>query len=209
MKNMNRRTFVQKTLLSTASIPLLNTIAMPIQAASTETSIPLNWLDQQAPTQTQGITWGLPWQRGLVKKGSDFVVKNGAIVLDSQAWPLAYWPDGSIKWTAHAIAAQKGLGNALSVSLGKNKSDNQGLIIEENSDSILINTGKISCKINKKGSTLIESISQNGNLRASNGKLVLQVQNQASDENGSLQTQTFEGNIEKISLEQKGSVRSV
>lgn len=205
---INRRHFIKNTAITTASLPFLGNLSLA-NTNEGATEIPLNWLDQQAPTQTQGITWGLPWQRGLVKKGSDFVVKNGAIVLDSQTWPLAYWPDGSIKWTAHAIAAQKGLGNALSVSLGKNKSDNQGLIIEENSDSILINTGKFSCKINKKGSTLIESISQNGNLRASNGKLVLQVQNQASDENGSLQTQAFEGNIEKISLEQKGSVRSV
>ena len=33
-------------------------------------------------------------------QGLDFKLGNHAM----QSWPLAYWPDGSLKWTAHALA---------------------------------------------------------------------------------------------------------
>jgi hypothetical protein len=35
-----------------------------------------------------------------------------------QTWPLAYWPDGSLKWTAHAVGAGE-LGARLTIEPGK------------------------------------------------------------------------------------------
>lgn len=37
--------------------------------------------------------------------------------LPVQSWPLAYWPDGSLKWTAHAIAGGQA-GGALALEAG-------------------------------------------------------------------------------------------
>jgi hypothetical protein len=36
-----------------------------------------------------------------------------------QSWPLAYWPDGSIKWTGHALAADAGRATSLRVEPGR------------------------------------------------------------------------------------------
>ena len=37
--------------------------------------------------------------------------------LDVQTWPVAYWPDGSVKWTGHALAASPSLAGPLTLTL--------------------------------------------------------------------------------------------
>ena len=39
-----------------------------------------------------------------------------------QTWPLAYWPDGSVKWTGHAIAATANLAGPLTLTPGASAS---------------------------------------------------------------------------------------
>lgn len=67
--------------------------------------IELKWLCGGAHGKT-GITWGVPWAKGECRPGAEFVLrgeKGGACPV--QTWPLASWPDGSLKWTAHAAEA--------------------------------------------------------------------------------------------------------
>src|SRR6185369_10375025 len=61
----------------------------------------LNWLDRTPPALTSGVSWGVPWPRGTVRREQTFSLGN----LPLQSWPLAYWPDGSIKFTAFATVA--------------------------------------------------------------------------------------------------------
>src|SRR5947208_2808794 len=64
----------------------------------------VRWLDRKAPAAAQGVTWGTPWPRGKLKSSNNFALR-GAAGLDTplQSWPLAFWPDSSLKWTAHAL----------------------------------------------------------------------------------------------------------
>ncbi|KPG73767.1 exo-rhamnogalacturonan lyase family protein [Enterococcus sp. RIT-PI-f] len=58
----------------------------------------LKWL-RKAPLTKQAVTFGHPWAQGsLGKITSGYVL--GSSPLQSQV--MAYWPDGSIKWTKHA-----------------------------------------------------------------------------------------------------------
>ena len=58
------------------------------------------------PTVAQGVTWGTPWPRGKQRETKNFALRGADEKLQPlQSWPLAYWPDGSLKWTAHALAA--------------------------------------------------------------------------------------------------------
>ena len=64
------------------------------------------WLDGHGPIIATGTTWGMPWARGKHRANTQFSLRDEqghALLL--QSWPIAYWPDGSLKWTAHAIAA--------------------------------------------------------------------------------------------------------
>src|SRR4051794_40861471 len=69
-------------------------------------AVTLNWLDQTPPAAAQGVSWGVPWPQGKVKKDATFRLADGkGNPVGSQSWPMAYWPDGSLKWSGHAITA--------------------------------------------------------------------------------------------------------
>src|SRR4051812_31220832 len=66
----------------------------------------VRWLDKDAPALAQGLSWGVPWAKGTVSKDQTFTLKSAdGKVLPVQSWPLAYWQDGSIKWTGFATVA--------------------------------------------------------------------------------------------------------
>src|SRR5580658_3101611 len=86
--------------------------ALPLSAApDISQGIPLTWLDAAAPPTPQGVSWGVPWPLGQIKKETQFNLSDAqGKDIPVQSWPLAYWPDGSIKWTAFAVTAQPSLG---------------------------------------------------------------------------------------------------
>ena len=60
--------------------------------------IDLRPLDGRESTVRQGTSWGVPFAKGAVQPGSTFAVTDAAgREVPSASWPLAYWPDGSLK----------------------------------------------------------------------------------------------------------------
>ena len=50
-----------------------------------------------------GVSWGVPWARGMVGRTQTFALTaNDGKSQPLQAWPLAWWPDGSIKFSGFA-----------------------------------------------------------------------------------------------------------
>jgi hypothetical protein len=71
-------------------------------AATQSDAVKVKWLEGQ-PDYTSGVTFGLPWPRGQhLANATSFSISGDAQL---QSWATAYWPDGSLKWTGHAIAA--------------------------------------------------------------------------------------------------------
>src|SRR5262245_28887828 len=86
--------------------------------AGNSVPIELHWLDGP-PRTTTGVTWGVPWPRGTVKADQRFDLKTEAgVSVPMQTWPLAFWADGSVKWTAHACAADASGGQKLLLAPG-------------------------------------------------------------------------------------------
>jgi hypothetical protein len=173
----------------------------------------LHWLEGGSPPVMTGTTWGVPWPRGTVAKGTEFTVHtaSGATV-PVQSWPLAYWPDGSLKWTAHALGADSGQVETLTLSPGKPDVPAKAVTVVDSGkgDSIVIDTGVIQCRVAKSGSTLIESISRDGKEMARDGRLVCLLQDQPDlEENGSVHSEAFTGRIASVTVEQRGPVRTV
>src|SRR4051812_18930146 len=76
--------------------------------------VTLNWLGGTPPATAANVTWGVPWPQGAVPAKTSMQLTDAAgKQIDVQSWPLAYWPDGSLKWTGHAIAAPAGLAGPL------------------------------------------------------------------------------------------------
>src|SRR5204863_7713129 len=125
-------------------------VVVQIHAAETP-RVKVDWLDHAAPTVATGVSFGLPWPRGAVQKGESLHLidaKGQSIPL--QSWPLAYWPDGSLKWTGHAISADAGMNGPFTVEPGNIAAPKTPLKSGESADAITIDTGPIRCVIEKK-----------------------------------------------------------
>src|SRR5579872_4793236 len=81
-------------------------------AAQTGSGVPVNWLGGPPPLET-GVSFGVPWPRGTVRKDQPFSLTSAdGKSLPLQSWPLAYWPDGSMKFTGFATVAGPAVASA-------------------------------------------------------------------------------------------------
>src|SRR4051812_34438718 len=99
---------LSRSAIRTAVARLAFAAALSVIASGAESAAPvtLNWLGGSAPDTPAAVSWGVPWPKGAVQRDTAMRLTsaNGTAV-DVQTWPVAYWPDGSIKWSGHSIAA--------------------------------------------------------------------------------------------------------
>jgi len=176
-----------------------------------DSTVLLKWLDTQKLTQPLGVSWGVPWPKGMVKKNQAFTLSNAEqsnIAL--QTWPLAYWPDGSLKWSGFAAVIGSGTGPlTLTKIKGKAASTANPILVKENAKVVRINSGLLQCIIPKSGSTLIDSLIVDNRVVGFNGRLECYLQTGADDGLNSPVKQRFISKIIKVTVEQNGPVRAV
>lgn len=170
----------------------------------------IRWLDTGS-VACPGTTWGVPWPQGKVPVGTTFALKTAqGKELAMQSWPLAYWPDGSLKWTAHAIPAITDLAGPLTLETGTATASTTPLTITQDGAAITVDTGVIQCRILKSGNTLIDSLSRGGKTLATHGILICKLRNSPEeDEDGAVQQDSFLSQISSVTLEQAGPIRAV
>ncbi|HEU5077965.1 MAG TPA: Tat pathway signal sequence domain protein [Opitutaceae bacterium] len=234
----SRRTFVKTSALAATTVPLsqlINKVSAATSSASSgatpardanaseksgELPAPqrdpraqLSWLEQVTPAEQVGVTWGMPWPRGLHARDAHFALSNGdGKSLPVQSWPLAYWPDGSLKWTAHA--AVLGGDEAASFKIEKGEpgavASGANVRVDDSAGEVVVDTGVVECRIQKKGGELISKLSRGGKEIARGGRLVGLRQNQP-EESGATKVDViaFTGETERVTVEQAGPVRAV
>ncbi len=205
----------------------------------------LHWLEG-APRCFSGVTWGVPWPQGTVAPGMDFALRvdkptvaAGDAGVDVQSWPLAYWPDGSIKWSAHAVGpeavarpdAQYRLDPraAGATSLTNNATVPQSAMLTEEADGIRIDTGAVRCVVPRRGDVLFRSLTianQASNRAADQGTAHAQGQAEVRDatlvvltdeaetqgldaEAGISMRTRYRSRIDAVLIEQRGPIRAV
>ncbi len=183
------------------------------QAPTPAASVTLHWLDGAPPSVPAGVSWGVPWPQGTVQKNQAFALAgpNGQ-PLPLQSWTLAYWPDGSIKWTGFAtVAAGLQPGNLTLSSSSAPANSTPVLTANDSASFIKIDTGPLQCVIPKSGSNLVNWISINGTAVAQNGQLVCILQNgpEGNPEDSPPTREKFISSVKKVTLEQSGPVRAV
>jgi YetA-like protein len=205
----SRRHFLQSTAAAslTSSLPVAQaaTANLPTTTATVADTV-LRWLDGQAPARFEGATFGVPWPRGQVRskaKALDFKLGSHAI----QSWPLAYWPDGSLKWTAHALAGGVPAGE---LKLENGKPAAGGLIVKQTAAQILISAGDLAWTVPTRGEALIAEASRAGRVTLKNLRLVALRQDGAEPElDGKTARQSFSSKVNTVTVEQQGPVRAV
>ena len=170
-------------------------------------SVQLSWLGKAAQFKT-GVSWGVPFEKGKIKKSQSFELKgadNQSIPL--QIRPLAYWPDGTIKWLGcDAVVDGQDKFNLYPVS---NTTKLSGITIKQQAGSIEVNTGALTCEVNTSGTVLIRKMAINGKTVSENGRLICTLENREREAEQVVQYADYQSEVKEAVVEQSGTIRTV
>ncbi|MBI0476278.1 Tat pathway signal sequence domain protein [Sphingomonas sp. MA1305] len=201
--HLNRRDTIRAGLLGGAAA-LWPEAAFAAPAAAIRPA-PVRWIDGAAPAMQPGQTFGVAWPRGAVKKGTSLSVRDAAGgALPSQGWTTATWPDGSIKWTAHALPADV-TAERLVVAPGRAAAPATPVSVSESADAVTIRCGALRWEIGKSGAALIRRALQGD--RQVIGPVTLVGAVKSDPDHG--EAMPFTGAIDRATVEQRGPVRAV
>ncbi|MFJ9040700.1 Tat pathway signal sequence domain protein [Streptomyces sp. NPDC102406] len=172
--------------------------------------VTLGWLEDGGLGAAPGSTVGVPWPKGAYEKGQQFALTDaGGHQVPVQTWPLAQWPDGSLKWTAHAVGPGAGAGK-LTLTAGTAAAPAKKVTVTTNGGTVTVDTGVIVAKLGRSGSALVKSVTRGSTEIARNGRLVLLRQGEIEDgDQGTQKYERFESVIGETEVEQDGPVRAV
>ncbi|SDG90711.1 hypothetical protein SAMN05216588_101376 [Pseudomonas flavescens] len=206
----SRRTFVKGASLATLAAPWLasDALAAREQDAASIAGASLHWLAGNPSSAFAGVTWGTPWPRGQVPGDSDFQIRDAAgRALPLQSWPLAWWPDGSLKWSGHALAPHAAPSQHYGLQPVPARNAGDASLVSESADSITVDTGALVCVMRKSGAQLIERILRQDQPALLGGELMLQVQ--GDPDGDEVLTRHYRSRIAQVTIEQRGPVRAV
>ena len=92
-----------RTTLSRTRITNFRYTCEPLQPAE----VPLAWVGE-APAADAAVTFGVPFDRGAVTDAATLRLMADGREIASDRRPLAFWPDGSVKWAAVASTIPAG-----------------------------------------------------------------------------------------------------
>lgn len=167
--------------------------------------IPLRWLDDAAPAQLpDGATFGVPVPRGSVGSASELSLAADGSAVPAQFWPLATWPDGSVKWAGVAVGA--GSFDGASIAVGDNPAPEAPVAVSSSPESVTVSNGLLEIVVPRAGANLFSSLSRGGTVVAENGRLVSALADGPSPRDSRTD---FAGVVDAVTVEQTGPVRAV
>ncbi|MFB6718973.1 Tat pathway signal sequence domain protein [Kribbella sp. NPDC056345] len=202
---ISRRT----VLAGMAAVPVVSVLDTSTAAAAAPSEVKLTWLEGR-PATAAVTNWGTPWPKGAVPAGQSFALTapDGSAV-PMQSRPLAYWPDGSLKWSAHAIAVDAPA-DSYTLGPGTPATPAHPVTVKDERLYVDVDTGVIRARIRKHGSEVISQIWRGDVLIAKQGKLInLKQERIPEDEEGGSVRERYESDVTRVTVEQAGPVRAV
>src|SRR6266496_5409906 len=136
--------------------------------------VDLHWLDGP-PAASTGTSWGVPWPKGSVPAESTFALDADGSAVPVQSWPLAHWPDGTLKWTGHAVASSA-VAASFRLTVGTPAAPASPVTANRSATEIRLGNGVVDVRIATSGAVAIRSISRGTRTTARDGRLVLLLQ---------------------------------
>lgn len=212
MADWSRRTFLLSTTAATAASVVGTEVVAAADAVAKATGATggnAGWLDGAPPAAHEGMTWGQPWPRGT-RLADAYRVRAGGATQSVQSWPLAWWPDGSIKWTGHAVPADAALASDLRVEAGKAGGVGAAVRVTERGDAIEVVVGDTVWTIGRSGAAIIRSATSGGREVLRNVALTASAQDGSDDDaEAAPRRLRYASRIERAAVEQTGPIRAV
>lgn len=161
-------------------------------------------------------TFGAIWEKGQIKKTEEFAIyadNNRQLPLQSRV--SAFYPDGSVKWTAHTVKVEAEYENMKLVPISKGcyklfKQEETGIRIEEDDKGVLVSGGKLEAYFPKKGRELIKNLKISGKLRAAGGVLIGIMEEREIKEDILIRKEiVYDGVVKEVILEEEGPLKCV
>jgi hypothetical protein len=209
---ITRRTFLAgatAAAAATALSPTTKAAAAPATAhpADVADGITLHWVDGQ-PAATTGSSWGVPWPKGALGAHTTFALHNDrGDAVAVQSWPLAYWPDGTLKWSGHAVDSSA-LAAGFRLAPGTPATPPQAVHATRSGGQIHLTNAVVDIRLATSGPIAIPSIARGERVTAHDGRLVLLLQDNPDGTN-SPHRSSWTGVVETADIEQSGPVRAV
>ncbi|WP_277207458.1 Tat pathway signal sequence domain protein [Isoptericola croceus] len=219
MVNVSRRTILTSALAAGAGAVLAPQAASAAPAAAASAFTPtghdpvdLRWLEGGTPAAlASGATWGVPWPRGALAPDQQLALTAATgEAVPVQSWPTGWWPDGSVKWTAHAVSEAGPRAEGYRLAPGRPASPPTALTVRERGSQVVVDTGTIHVTFARSGKKIVRSIRRGDDVVAAAGRLVVSRQDKAdTDDPQGLRYESFDGTVENVTVEQSGPVRAV
>jgi hypothetical protein len=181
-------------------------------------TVPLRWLDDAPPADLPaGATWGVPLPRGAVTSAADLRLRPvGGAAAAGQFWPLATWPDGTLKWAGAALGATASPGDYEIVADAASHAPvpESGVRVDETDDGVVVDTGAARLEFELPGArrdvdVLVRRLSRGARVVAENVRLVSLLQDGMPEGDGTLTRTAFRSRVTGVEVEQRGPVRAV
>jgi hypothetical protein len=214
---MDRREFIQKgAFTASATLAAGSISSVAAEASEAPDRRPkrqkgyLGWLDGHESLVNPGSTWGQAWPEGVLRADDPLTLINeqgNEIAL--QSWPTAFWPDGSIKWTAHSVPADAVLGKQFKVAFGVPVTPDNAVSLRPRANYIEVHTGTSSFRVERKGNLIISGLSLGDKNLAGNLHLTGLLNGNGNTSTAGPGRERFQSWTRAITVEQEGPVRSV
>lgn len=175
--------------------------------------VELSWVGKRPSTKAcGGVSWGVPWPQGAVARSSTFNLTAQGAALPLQSWPLAYWPDGSLKWSGFATVVAAGITGPMALSAERSSVAPVAgaLKVADDGNVVIVDTGALQCSISHRGANIIDSMRVAGKLVAGLGQLVCILQDGPETyPEDSPSRERYISDVKSVTVEQSGPVRAV
>lgn len=191
-------------LAAGAAVGAGGVLPLPVAAAPVA-AVSARWIDGISPPLQTGQTFGTAWPRGAVRAGAPLrLADGGGRGVAGQSWTLATWPDGSLKWSAHAVPGDIAV-DALSIAPGRPVAPAEPIRVRDTADAIEVRSGDLRWVFGRGGAAVLRGAWVGA--RAVTGAVTL-VGSRRDGPDGTTAT-PFVGMIERVTVEQRGPVRAV
>ena len=184
------------------AILLLLQIVLVTGAAN---SVKLSWIGK-VPSAASPVSFGVPFEKSAVSVTRNFVLTDtDGNEYPLQQWPMAYWPDGSVKWMGFASVVNPSTAFFLTKSAVKISS---GYIqVETLADKVIVRNGKYSCEVHKTGKSFLQIKSNDLHQLLQSAYLECAVEKHPEVNLTSIES--YKSCIDSVIVEQSGPVRAV
>lgn len=168
-----------------------------------------------AGVSDMAVSFGIPFLQGELRAtGGVSLRTSDGHRLASDCWPLAFWPDGSVKWEGVATVVPKGCeGLHFSTVSADGLAENmpsEPVEITYFEERIVVRAGDLCAYVPGSGDCLMDSLSLCGKVVAGAAVLHCSTQDSPSVEDVStLHSDKYVGRVEKVCVERAGGVRAV